>query len=47
MYVHSKCGNKCSIVGSVKVEGAAYYEENGVTSFATEIGRVYEVKFNG
>ena len=45
MYVHSKCGNKCSIVGSVKVEGAAYYEENGVTSFATEAGRVYEVKF--
>ena len=47
MYVHSKCGNKCSIVGSVKIEGAAYYEENGVTSFATEIGKVYEVKFNG
>ena len=47
MYVHSKCGNKCSIVGSVKIEGAAYYEENGVTSFATEAGKVYEVKFNG
>ena len=47
MYVHSKCGNKCSIVGSVKIEGAAYYEENGVTSFATEAGRVYEVRFNG
>ncbi len=47
MYVHSKCGNKCSIVGSVKIEGAAYYEETGVTSFATEIGKVYEVKFNG
>lgn len=47
MYVHSNCGNKCSIVGSVTVEGAAYYEENGVTSFATEAGRVYEVKFNG
>lgn len=47
MYVHSNCGNKCSIVGSVKVEGAAYYEETGVTSFATEAGKVYEVKFNG
>ena len=23
------------------------YEENGVTSFATEAGKVYEVKFNG
>ena len=47
MYVHSKCGNKCSIVGSVKIEGAASYEENGVTSFATEAGRIYGVKFNG
>mgnify|MGYP003290020444 CR=1 FL=1 len=47
MYVHSTCGNKCSIVGSVKIEGAACYEENGVTSFATEAGKVYEVKFNG
>ena len=47
MYVHSKCGNKCSIVGSATIGGAACYEENGVTSFATEAGKVYEVKFNG
>lgn len=47
MYVLSKCGNKCSIVGSAEVNGAACYEENGVTSFATEIGKVYEVKLNG
>ena len=45
MYVHSNCGNKCSIVGSVKIEGAAYYEENGVTSFETEAGKTYAVNF--